>query len=327
MNYKKHVERLFYIFIIVFSLINIFMLKNFMQNSIYSTENISHNVTFSLRQNLIISLEEINSKEKSVHCQLYDSTNTILNFSSQELILKYSNLENKCKNFLSDNGVKHAEWVTIEYDLAKRFSYFRYNYKYLLENKIKIKNCQYSTITWYKSDYEYKLSPEIFISNGSRILKENEEFFYIKCISSSNLKYETVYARILSKIPPKQVKSRQPINVFMLGLDSVSRKLWLDSLPMSSHYLIKSLKANVLSSYNIVGDGTPAALIPMLTGHHEHELPNTIKYSSGSSFVDEVYPFIWNEFKNDLDYATYFGEDWPGWFIFLIIVLKHFSFF
>ena len=60
-----------------------------------------------------------------------------------------------------------------------------------------------------------------------------------------------------------------------------------------------------------MGDGTPAALIPLLTSKHEHELPNTIKNTKDSHYVDEVYPFVWKNFSEKLDYATFFGEDWP----------------
>ena len=53
-------------------------------------------------------------------------------------------------------------------------------------------------------------------------------------------------------------------------------------------------------------------LIPILTGRHEEELPNTIKNSIGSQYVDKAYPFIWKEFKNKFNYSTLFVEDWPS---------------
>jgi len=315
MNYKKYVKKAFYVFIFGFSLLNILLLKNLMQNSTISNENFSFNITFSPKNSLIIL--ENQSKKETSNCQMaFDDSNhnSVLNISTQDFLVKYSRLENKCVNYLSANGVKQEEWVTIEHDYENGFSYFNFNKKYLLENKIRIKICKYATISWHKNDFEYKIGDEFSISNGSRITNENEEFFYIKCKSTLNLKYETVYARILVKNIPKQAEPKQPINVLMLGLDSVSRNLWLESLPMTSNYLLNSgLKAKVLSQYNIAGDGTPANLIPMLTGSHEHKLPNTIKFTPGSSFVDEVYPFIWKDFKSKLNYATMFGEDWPGY--------------
>ncbi|CAF4432209.1 unnamed protein product, partial [Rotaria magnacalcarata] len=44
-------------------------------------------------------------------------------------------------------------------------------------------------------------------------------------------------------------------------------------LPKSYNYLIKDLGSIVMKGYNIVGDGTPAALLPILTGKTERELP------------------------------------------------------
>jgi hypothetical protein len=58
-------------------------------------------------------------------------------------------------------------------------------------------------------------------------------------------------------------------------------------------------------------DGTPAALIPLLTSKHEHELPSTLKGDSAAHYVDDVYPFIWHNFSSKMNYATMYGEDWP----------------
>ncbi len=97
-----------------------------------------------------------------------------------------------------------------------------------------------------------------------------------------------------------------------IGLDSVSRIKWLKQLPKSSEFLIETLRSKVLTGYNIVGDGTPAALIPILTGKHESELPSTLKGLKNSVTVDNAYPFIWNLFQDKLNYATLYNEDWPG---------------
>ena len=98
----------------------------------------------------------------------------------------------------------------------------------------------------------------------------------------------TLFAKIFKPKLINENTNKKPINIFMLGLDSVSRQSTFEKLPKSSNYLKKKLKSNILNGYNIVGDGTPAALIPILTSYHEHELPNTIKETSNSNFVDEV---------------------------------------
>ena len=127
-------------------------------------------------------------------------------------------------------------------------------------------------------------------------------------INSSILGY---FARIFKPRGRLNEKNKQPINIFFIGLDSVSRKDWLQGLPKSSDYLINTMNAHVLNGYNIVGDGTPAALIPILTGKHEEELPNVLKGVPGSTTVDKAFPFIWKNFKKELQYATLYNEDWP----------------
>ena len=52
------------------------------------------------------------------------------------------------------------------------------------------------------------------------------------------------------------------------------------------------------SGYNIVGDGTPAALLPILTGQTEQELPEARRGRDGAETVDR-FPWIWKKFKGE----------------------------
>lgn len=61
----------------------------------------------------------------------------------------------------------------------------------------------------------------------------------------------------------KPPKKELPFNVIMFGFDSLSRNAWIRKLPKSYEYMKKYLHADVLQGYNIVGDGTPQALIPV----------------------------------------------------------------
>lgn len=56
------------------------------------------------------------------------------------------------------------------------------------------------------------------------------------------------------------------LNVLMFGFDSLSRNMFIRHLPRTYHYLHETLQMIDLRGYNIVGDGTPQALIPILTG-------------------------------------------------------------
>lgn len=256
---------------------------------------------------LILDLERFHSKHFSSKIDLTNHRikikENLLNTSSC-----YSPFDSKNKrnNPLEKHpNCKHSnDWVQILNDGT-----LVYNSKYLESNSIIIKSCEYSTVNWYLNDFTFNLSKSIQINNGEK-LNTDEQFFNIKCTTNGPAEYKTSIAKIFkSKLPIKTHKN--PINILMLGFDSVSKANWFENLPKSSDYLQNNLKSTVLNGYNIVGDGTPAALIPILTGKHEHELPNTIKKTENNHYVDEVYPFVWRNFSEQLGYATYFGEDWP----------------
>ncbi|KAI1709196.1 hypothetical protein Ddc_13969 [Ditylenchus destructor] len=98
------------------------------------------------------------------------------------------------------------------------------------------------------------------------------------------------------------------LNVYILGFDSLSQMSFRRNLPKTTEYLENVMNASVFNGYNIVGDGTPQAYIPILTGQTEEELPLTRKRFKTAKFVDDVYPFVWKNFS-DAGYATLYGED------------------
>lgn len=104
------------------------------------------------------------------------------------------------------------------------------------------------------------------------------------------------------------------MNLLMFGIDSLSRNTFIRKLPKTYGYLTEILNGHVLKGYNIVGDGTPQALIPILTGKTELELPDTRNRVSNSQYVN-VYPLVWNDFR-DNGYVTGFLEDTPSTGIF-----------
>lgn len=104
--------------------------------------------------------------------------------------------------------------------------------------------------------------------------------------------------------------SRPLFNVLMYGFDSLSRLALMRKMPLTYEYLTEELGGDVLEGYNIVGDGTPQALIPLLTGFTELELPETRKRKKNSEYVN-VYPMIWKEYEK-YGYVTSFNEDVPN---------------
>ncbi|KAL7287426.1 hypothetical protein TKK_0018535 [Trichogramma kaykai] len=107
-----------------------------------------------------------------------------------------------------------------------------------------------------------------------------------------------------SKLPKRAL----PLNVLMFGFDSLSRQTFARKLPRSLRYLRRGLGGLVLEGYNIVGDGTPQALIPLLTGKIELELPETRKRMGDRANYVDVYPMIWRDYRA-AGYRTGFMED------------------
>lgn len=96
----------------------------------------------------------------------------------------------------------------------------------------------------------------------------------------------------------------------MYGFDSLSKNAFIRKLPKTYEFLTQHLNGDILQGYNIVGDGTPQALIPILTGFTELELPETRKRMKDSKSVN-VYPMIWSEYERS-GYVTAFNEDVPS---------------
>ncbi|GFR73683.1 hypothetical protein ElyMa_003873700 [Elysia marginata] len=115
---------------------------------------------------------------------------------------------------------------------------------------------------------------------------------------------QAVWERLKKTKPPANGLSG--LSVVMLGFDSMSRMSWLRRMKSTREYLVNSLGGIELEGYNIMGDGTPAALFPILTGHHEEELPESRRNHRGAKPVDD-YPWIWKDFTK-VGYVTSWAD-------------------
>ena len=89
----------------------------------------------------------------------------------------------------------------------------------------------------------------------------------------------------------------------------INIKTMLIDIPnIACRYFVEQLGAVVVKGYNIVGDGTPQALLPMLTGRTETELPEARRGFKGARTVDD-HPWIWRRLMRERGYATQWGED------------------
>ena len=164
----------------------------------------------------------------------------------------------------------------------------------------------------YMADDDFKLAKgkPVPLVNGS-LLKYDT--FTVKCESDKGHKYENLHfgltrrKDVIEKTKTVDMKGNEGLNVVFWGFDSMSSLMVQRLLPRFHDYFVNTLGAIHLEGYNIVGDGTPQAFIPILTGSTEGELPDVRKGENGSSFVD-VYPFIWKEYETK-GYITHYTED------------------
>lgn len=170
-----------------------------------------------------------------------------------------------------------------------------------------------------------KKDPAVFLdsSTGKDQLPLEDDFLFADCrIRSGILGTSKKWSNILAGVKVKQeVLQRkntdftpsvvtngksQPLNILVFGFDSVSHVNFMRRLPKLYSLLMNDLEGIVLDNYNIVGDGTTAAILGMLAGSYEEELPETRRGKS-SQTVD-IFPWIFKEFKKNR-YATVYAED------------------
>ncbi|CAI5447479.1 unnamed protein product [Caenorhabditis angaria] len=190
----------------------------------------------------------------------------------------------KCQR--NDSGIED-NWVFVDMDGKLRFTEKRRN----AICKIKY--------FWRKNDDENRFSKVIRIYDGFQM--NGSDFAIIKCLKGFE-KWKSVLWNV------NKIAKEKPLNVYFLGFDSLSQMSFRRKLPNTVKFLEETMESVVLNGYNIVGDGTPQAFIPILTAQTEVELPLTRKRYSNANYVDDVYPFIWKNFS-DSGYATFYAED------------------
>nr|CAD7197435.1 unnamed protein product [Timema douglasi] len=101
---------------------------------------------------------------------------------------------------------------------------------------------------------------------------EESDFVKVHCKSSQGDVWHNVMAGVrhdqdvLDRTGWDKVSSDNlHLNVLIWGFDSLSHNMFIRKMPRSYHYMRDTLQAIELHGYNIVGDGTPQALIPILT--------------------------------------------------------------
>uniref|UniRef100_A0A914XIT3 Uncharacterized protein n=1 Tax=Plectus sambesii TaxID=2011161 RepID=A0A914XIT3_9BILA len=166
---------------------------------------------------------------------------------------------------------------------------------------------------WRVSDDELASDVISDVQNGSLI--EKSDYFRAECNSKDKNKWSNLFATIVPDLSAiekakaaKKSTAATNLDVLILVFDSLSSLMFQRKLKKAYKFLVQDLEAVVLEGYNIVGDGTPQAMIPILTAQTELELPLTRKRYKNASYLNDVYPMIWRNFSKH-GYVTMYAED------------------
>lgn len=172
-------------------------------------------------------------------------------------------------------------------------------------------NCDFTDIIRADNDFKWQYGDTT--KSVSTYELQKSDFARVQCYANNGDKWtgKVIGIRNDEQIIRRKGYNRQPqLSVLMLGFDSLSKNAWIRKLPKTYKYLTKFLGGDVLQGYNIVGDGTPQALTPILTGFTELELPEVRRRKMNSDYLD-VYPMVWGDYQKS-GYITAFNEDQPN---------------
>ncbi|XP_026744249.1 uncharacterized protein LOC113505644 isoform X2 [Trichoplusia ni] len=175
-------------------------------------------------------------------------------------------------------------------------------------------SCTYREII-YVNDKLYLIDNPVKVRGGNAYNLNRSDHVKVSCSGMDKTRPSIVSTRwygYKAGFRPVAVRKKRPMgldnyNVLVLGFDSASHNGFMRKMPNSFKYL--SEKAVILNRYNIVGDGTPAALYPILTGRAEEEHPDARKKATEQRYVEDRL-FIFHQLKG-YGYRTAFFEDMP----------------
>ncbi|XP_056008094.1 uncharacterized protein LOC125667497 isoform X2 [Ostrea edulis] len=196
--------------------------------------------------------------------------------------------------------------ISSDFVFIDSFGFLRVNDTAVLRSGHTNVSCTYSIVK-RSGDYDIETEAEVHFSNAVYV---NADFFLVKC---RNKRKTVVYKKLHHTIDYKSRmqqsqflnESKEHLNVYVFGLDSLSRLAAERTIPLTLRYLQQDLGGYIMKGYTKVGANTFPNLISFLTGKvsYSNELP---PYTE----ILDPYPFIWKNFSNS-GYASFFAEDLP----------------
>ncbi|KAI8433810.1 hypothetical protein MSG28_015776 [Choristoneura fumiferana] len=158
-----------------------------------------------------------------------------------------------------------------------------------IRKKLKDLFCEYRDIV-YVNDLEHRLGPSTKLSADQKYILKVTDHVHVACSGLSRQSFTPLqwsgYKTGFRRVPTNQRPCCGPrLNVMMLCFHSMSKNGFIRKMPRS-HAALKEMGALLLNGYNIVGEGSSAALFPILTGKTHLEFPE-IRKRFTKNFIDE----------------------------------------
>ncbi|KAG7295309.1 hypothetical protein JYU34_022314 [Plutella xylostella] len=168
------------------------------------------------------------------------------------------------------------------------------------------KKAEFGEIYTINGSEEYQLvqSDHVHVKCTGIVRKDNKRKEWIGFVAG----FRPVHIPPPRRPSPPSPRAR-PLNVLFVGFDSTSKNGFIRSMLETFRSLQKDFGAVVMDGYNVLGDGTPATLFPLLTGRTELENPDRRTSVSVKESVDDL-PFIFKRVRSH-GYRTVYFEDHP----------------
>ena len=216
-----------------------------------------------------------------------------------------SNFYDRIKTSIPKSGTKisHPNVISSSHEnKVPQFPHFAQTDQTFDIFAIKPKSSEVKKNAKVNDSISYDSSREMYINLPPEDYGINEELPDIEQFFVQIFPKPEVFQRI-SEVPPFVRINVIPLNILIYGLDSLSHLSFQRKLPNTYKYLKDSLNAIIMNGYNIVGDATTAAIIPLLTGNY------LLHYFC--SFLNNFF------FGNTFSFSFLFNPDFFPFFFFL----------
>ncbi len=254
------------------------------------------------------SLQEVDVNDEDINSE-HHSINSLHNKHKKSSLCVLPHLEfmpEAFQKYYKDTPkfgcLPESNWVEVNNGQVEITEYAKLKYSQL--------ECAITPIV-RKNDYIAKYNKDAIVKLGIDKIPATTDFMKVECTSSDG-NYNNLHLTVVPKPELGTGRVSYPnnslgVDVIIVGFDSVSRMSWLRNLPLVHKYFEEEMGGVVMKGYNIVGDGTPQALMPILTGHSELELPEVRRGFKSAKQLDRL-PWIWKDLKK-AGYVTQWGED------------------